>query len=451
MTEFIDLDKDVTELSSTLLESSRQVEGDSMNDLIVTTTTTTATDDAQDPNADSDPSSAIDPKTQENYAIWKSNSIQLYDYLLTTNTVWPSMTLQFFPDMELSADGDKTRYRVLTGTFTSGFKTEVLKLGSFQVQDSQRKINDRVKFDHSIAEFQNIQSISGKFETLQEINHSNLEILKARYLPHNPNLIASITNTGQIYIFDKSKYPSAASSEFKYEMVLNGHTKEGYGLCWNTQKEGHLLSCASDGSIIHWDITKHTTGAPVEQVRRRQSDNEGVNDVLWNPSHDSIFAAVGEDNLLKVYDTRQTSSEPIIQSQGSFHSGGINALSINLQNGFCIATGDSQETVNIWDIRSISAPSIVIPHAQSGSITSLKFNPKIPSLLLCASSNDPVVNLYDLSQSADEEKCVFKHGGHLLGVNDIDWNPSDEWMCGSVSWDNTVHFWKPSQTLLAQR
>ncbi|KAH3687652.1 hypothetical protein WICPIJ_001369 [Wickerhamomyces pijperi] len=429
-----------------------QDEGEDDDDIIMTESNVTTEvindiDGDREDQAQEDENSTIDAQTQENYAIWKSNSIQLYEYLNTVNAIWPSMTVQFLPDLELSSDGDRARYRVLSGTFTSGFKTEVLKIGSFQVQNSERQVTDRVKFDHELTEFQNIQSISGKYETVQEINHSDLEILKLRYLPHNPNLIASITNTGNIYIFDKSKYPSQCSTDFKYEMKLSGHTQEGYGLSWNCQKEGHLLSSASDGKIIHWDITKHLEPSQIKPVKTYASDKEGVNDVLWVPSHDSMFGSVGEDNQLKIYDTRQQTNDPIIKTPQTEHQGGINTLSINYQNSLCVATGDSEGTVNIWDIRNPDSCSTAISKAQSGAITSLKFNPSMPSLLLSSSSSDSVVNIYDLSKENEQERCIFKHGGHLLGVNDVDWNPNDPWMVGSVSYDNTIQFWKPSLDL----
>jgi len=35
---------------------------------------------------------------------------------------------------------------------------------------------------------------------------------------------------------------------------LAGHSKEGYGLSWNPQQEGLLLSGADDSLICIWDI-----------------------------------------------------------------------------------------------------------------------------------------------------------------------------------------------------
>lgn len=36
----------------------------------------------------------------------------------------------------------------------------------------------------------------------------------------------------------------------------------------------------------------------------------------------------------------------------------------------------------------------------------------------------------------------------MLGINDIAWNPHDDWMIGSVSNDNTLQVWKPSKQLI---
>lgn len=44
--------------------------------------------------------SGIDTQTQETYRAWKANAPALYDYLNTYNNVWPSLTVQFFPDKD---------------------------------------------------------------------------------------------------------------------------------------------------------------------------------------------------------------------------------------------------------------------------------------------------------------------------------------------------------------
>lgn len=38
------------------------------------------------------------------------------------------------------------------------------------------------------------------------------------------------------------------------DLKLRGHQKEGYGLSWNPNLNGHLLSASDDHTICLWDI-----------------------------------------------------------------------------------------------------------------------------------------------------------------------------------------------------
>jgi histone-binding protein RBBP4 len=88
-----------------------------------------------------------------------------------------------------------------------------------------------------------------------EINHEG-EVNKARYMPQNSFVIATKTVSSDVYVFDYSKHPSKAPQErvCNPELILKGHSNEGYGLSWSPLKEGHLLSGSNDAQICLWDI-----------------------------------------------------------------------------------------------------------------------------------------------------------------------------------------------------
>lgn len=61
----------------------------------------------------------------------------------------------------------------------------------------------------------------------QSINHTG-EVNRARYMPQNPDLIATKTVMGEVYVFDRTKHPSQPiGNECKPDITLRGHTKEG--------------------------------------------------------------------------------------------------------------------------------------------------------------------------------------------------------------------------------
>ena len=74
-------------------------------------------------------------------------------------------------------------------------------------------------------------------------------------MPQNPTIIATKSVSGEVHIFDYLKHPSQPTSDVvKPQLKLVGHTKEGYGLAWNSKKEGHILSAGYDNKICYWDI-----------------------------------------------------------------------------------------------------------------------------------------------------------------------------------------------------
>jgi histone-binding protein RBBP4 len=62
----------------------------------------------------------------------------------------------------------------------------------------------------------------------QTINHDG-EVNRARYMPQNPDLIATKTVRGEVYVFDRTKHETTApkGGECKPDIRLKGQTKEG--------------------------------------------------------------------------------------------------------------------------------------------------------------------------------------------------------------------------------
>lgn len=68
---------------------------------------------------------------------------------------------------------------------------------------------------------------SPRIKIVQSITHDG-EINRARYMPQKPDLIATKTVMGEVYIFDRTKHPSQPTNEdCNPNITLRGHTKEG--------------------------------------------------------------------------------------------------------------------------------------------------------------------------------------------------------------------------------
>lgn len=138
---------------------------------------------------------------------------------------------------------------MLIGTNTSDKDTNFVQIATVHLPKSQAELNIE-KYDDerggkilSFAAFRDdgADSDSGENDTeigthtateprvqiIQSICHRG-EVNRARYMPQNPDLIATKTMDGSVLIFDRTKHPSKPVKDgCRPEITLNGHTKEG--------------------------------------------------------------------------------------------------------------------------------------------------------------------------------------------------------------------------------
>ncbi|SCW03606.1 LAFE_0G14180g1_1 [Lachancea fermentati] len=401
--------------------------------------------------------SSVPTDRQTRYTHWKKNTKLLYDYLNTNSTKWPSLTCQFFPDL----DKTKDEHRILLSSFTSSQLPEdesvyVARFSSLKHVPWSSLTN----FDMEEMEFKMDNSVKLPSKNLQddlEIKFPAGDCNRARYCPLNPDIVGTASSNGSIYIFDRTKHGSArqksiSGGESPFEIECNltqaveDQDNEVVSIAWNWQREGLLAGCYSKGKLGVWDLTKYNSKSPSfsSPVHLMQVDNKGCNDASWMVHHDSLLACCGDDNVLGLLDIR--TAKRTVQSQSNHHEKGINACQFNYQQDMLLASADASGKVNLWDIRDFSEPIKTWEHGNS--ISALQWNPHISTVIGTADQTDGLVKLWDISQPTDEE-LIFTHGGHMLGVNDISWNLHDPWLICSVSNDNSVQIWKPANTLVA--
>lgn len=369
--------------------------------------------------------SSIPTEEQENYRIWKKNAPSLYEYLQTSSLLWPSLTAQIFPDTEHEPISKKRSYRVLCGTFTSLTAQEKLKIMRYSLGSPKASAE---LYDPDSQEFQAPRDGFESLKTEQELLHFG-EVNRARYMPQKIDVIASINGEGSVYIFDKTKH-SSLTTLFSPQIMCQHHTSDGYGLSWNVQKEGLLLSSANDTAL--WDIQKYTNG---ENMMSPMSVFDfAANDVLWHPKHDLIFSTVDESGCVRLVDTRQN-KVTLETNCGE----ALNTLSFSLQNSFALATGGSLGDITLFDVRALSEPVKTVK-AHDGAISVVTWSYGDVPLLASGGQDDHLVKIWDFSQDSE---LRFVHGGHMLSVNDVAWSPSENSTLCSVGNDNSIHIWSP--------
>jgi WD40 repeat protein len=392
----------------------------------------------------------------EEYKVWKKNAPYLYDIVVTHALEWPSLTVQWLPDIEQPEGKDYSVQRLLLGTHTSEDEPNYLQIATVQLPHFDGE-QDARRFDEERGEFGGHTGGNSqcRINVVQRIPHEG-EVNRARYMPDNPCVIATKTVSGEVHIFDYTKHPSqpAPGAIPNPDLRLRGQTKEGYGLCWNAKTKGLIASSSEDMTVCVWDISPgNKENKTLDPLRVFRKHSAIVGDVCWNWNDGNILASVGDDRKLMLWDLRKDSDDPLAVVEA--HKEEINCVAYNPANNFMIATGSSDKTVALWDSRNLKTPLHVL-EGHTGDILQIQWSPHNESILASA-SGDRRINIWDLSRIGMEQEpeeaedgppeLLFVHGGHTSKVSDLSWNLNEPWAMASVAEDNICQIWQMASVI----
>ncbi|CDI97128.1 Histone-binding protein RBBP4 [Echinococcus granulosus] len=401
----------------------------------------------------------------EEYKIWKKNTPFLYDLVMTHALEWPSLTAQWLPEITRPEGKDYSIHRLILGTHTSDEQNHLL-IASVQLPNDNTQF-DPSNYDPERGEFGGFGAVTGKIEINIKINHEG-EVNRARYMPQNPCVIATKTPSADVLVFDYTKHPSKPdpSGVCEPELRLRGHQKEGYGLSWNPNLNGYLLSASDDYTVCMWDINATPKeGRIIDAHTMFTGHTSVVEDVAWHPLHESVFGSVADDKRLMIWDTRScgstsagagttaTASKPSHCVEA--HAAEVNCLSFNPFSEFILATGSADRTVALWDLRSLHM-KLHSFESHKDEIFQVQWSPHHETIL-ASSGTDRRLHVWDLSKIGEEQtpeeaedgppELLFIHGGHTAKISDFSWNPCVPWVVCSVSEDNILQVWQMAENI----
>lgn len=372
----------------------------------------------------------------EEYELWKSNVPMMYDFVSETRSIWPSLTLQWLPQHNLVAS--RNRQHMIIGTHTSNEEQNYLKIGAIDlpdeiVQGTKANSDDNELDDYPIA----------NVKIVKKFAHQG-EITRARYMPADDNIIATINGNGKIFLYDRSKEGDEACLS-----ILKYHSENGYGLSFNQQEKNKLLSGSDDSNIAIWDISNFEKEIkPLYTVESAHSDI--VNDVKWHTFDSNLFGSVSEDSTLKLFDQRTQESTHTIPCKQPYNTLNFSPFSRNL-----FAAAGVDNLVYLYDLRNTTQPLFAMT-GHEDAVTGLEFDPSNDGILVSAGADRRVI-VWDLEQIGSEQQqdeledgapeILMIHAGHRSAVNDISINPNIPWLTASVEEENIVQVWKCSSNI----
>eukprot|EP00048_Salpingoeca_helianthica_P005156 m.84859 g.84859 ORF g.84859 m.84859 type:complete len:411 (-) comp13491_c0_seq1:21-1253(-) len=397
----------------------------------------------------------VAPFENENYKIWKKNTPFLYDLVMTHVLEWPSLTVQWMPDVK-RLGSEHVQHRLLLGTHTAPDENNNPINNHLLIADVVLPSQSAPlpKFDEEKGEHGGYVANANKIRVAIGIQHEK-EIHRARYMPQSPFIIATKSPSSDVFLFDYAQHPSFPTTPDQPDFRLQGHDKTGYGLSWNLQKPGLLISASEDHTICLWDVHQKPKTTVIAATTRFRGHKDIVEDVQWHPLHDSLFASVGDDGQLLIWDTRARDDAP--RQYVSAHAREANGVSLNPFCEYALATASADKTVAVWDLRDLRKHvHSLIGHTDE--VFQVEWSPHHETILATGGS-DQRVFVWDMSkvgaaQSAEEAKdgppeLMFIHGGHTARISDLSWNPHEPWVLASVATDNMLHVWQMAESVYA--
>lgn len=389
----------------------------------------------------------------EEYDLWRSNVPLMYDFVSETELVWPSLTIQWLPYGK--GPVSRNTQQMILGTHTSGEEPNYLKIAAITLPDEvvngygDDDDDDGMSIDSNDKVYENSDNkedyVQSNIRIIQKFQHEE-EVTRARYMPQNPNIIATINGSGLVSIFDRYSDQHTAIKTLKY------HKDNGYGLCFNPNWEGYLLSGSDDHTMALWDINKGIT--PV-RVWGDTTHKDIVNDCKWNEFNKNMFASVSEDLTLQIIDLRNNSKHKSISNTSFSVKCPYNTIAFSKHSEYLFAAAGTDCYVHLFDLRNIQEPL----HSMSGhqdAVTNLEFFEHKDGILMSSGSDRRAI-VWDLNEIGKEQvfddaedaspEVVMIHGGHKSPINDMSINPNIPWLMATCEENNIVQVWKGSRRL----
>ena len=176
-----------------------------------------------------------------------------------------------------------------------------------------------------------------------------------KLLPHEDNN----------YLPSEDNYMALSSGECHPDLKLQGHHEEGYGLSWNPNFNGHLLSASDDHTICLWDINATPKEDKIIDAKTISTGHTAVvDDVAWPLLHESLFGSVADDQKLMIWDTRSSVTNRPSHTVDA-HTAEVNCPSFNPSSEFILTTQSLNKSTTtlpwiqlLWDPGNTTAAKL---------------------------------------------------------------------------------------------
>ncbi|WVQ84134.1 hypothetical protein IAT38_006281 [Cryptococcus sp. DSM 104549] len=192
--------------------------------------------------------------------------------------------------------------------------------------------------------------------------NGNYYVHDLSYSPDGQNLLViSGTVTPKVYNRDGDEEIEFNKGDVYLRDMknTNGHTAEINGGAWHPTDKNLFLTCSSDSTLRIWDVTNRRKQKSVIVVKSKERGaRTKVTACAWS-ADGKLIAGVCLDGTLHVWETASNLARPKWSNETA-HTKNTETTGVAFaRDGFRLVTRGGDNTVKLWDIRSIRKPVAV--------------------------------------------------------------------------------------------
>lgn len=379
----------------------------------------------------------------EEFKIWKKTVPLLYDTIHTLALHYPLLSADFFPSYTVSDNKNQITTRLALGTNTSGKDQDYIHIVDVTLPStlapdfSEFAIGENLPIPAGASE--NALNVSQLWKHPGEVN-------TVKVSPDGTKVL-SFDNKGVVHLFEQN---SDTSKKFSF------HTSEGYCLEWISDLQ--FLSGANDNQIGLWDLATNTGPS-----RKFTSHTAKINNISFSKPSKVLFGSVADDFTTQIHDLRAPEESPAIKIAEKYIQ---NAIQFHPDIASLFATAGKDNVVTLYDARN-TKESLRKFFAHNDSVMGLKWGGSSEPNFLYSWGLDKRVLSWDLNHLGEEfvppvfdvtdsrrrlkntsDPCLhFIHGGHTRRINDLALHPTIPNLFASVGDDCLLQVYKPKVVL----
>ncbi|KAL5575227.1 hypothetical protein UlMin_016926 [Ulmus minor] len=236
-----------------------------------------------------------------------------------------------------------------------------------------------------------------------------------------------ILGNGRLHILDLSPSPSPAAPPITE--LASFDTADGvYDVAWSESHESLLVAAIADGSVKLYDLALPPTANP---IRSLQEHTREVQSADYNPVRRDSFITSSWDDTIKLW----TLDRPTSVRTFKEHAYCVYSAVWNPRHGDVFASASGDCTVRIWDVREPGSTMILPAH--EFEVLSCDWN-KYDDAVIATASVDKSIKVWDVR---NYRVPITVLNGHGYAVRRVKFSPHRQSLLISCSYDMSVCLW----------